>query len=44
MITTITGLLPLGKNWAAILLGTLIVALVVGTMYWFFRSAKSNTL
>ncbi len=36
VITAITGLLPLGKNWAAILLGTLIVALVVGAMYWFF--------
>lgn len=36
IITTITDSLPLSKNWASILIGTIIVAIVVAALYWFF--------
>jgi len=36
IITAITDHLPLSKNWAAILIGTVVAGIVIGALYWFF--------
>lgn len=36
VITTLTDHFSLSKNWAAILLGTAVAAMVIGALYWFF--------
>ncbi len=36
VITAITDTLPIGKNWAAILIGTIVAGAVIAALYWFF--------
>lgn len=36
VITAITDALPIGKNWAAILIGTIVAGAVIAALYWFF--------
>jgi len=36
VISAITDILPIGKNWASIIIGTVVAGIVVAALYWFF--------
>ena len=36
VISLITGVLPLSKNWVTLLLGVAVAAVLIGALYWFF--------